>query len=293
MDIHNQIINWKSKGKYFNVGAFKIWYHVHNPDHERTIVILHGYPTCSFDYKNILKFFPEHRIVLHDYLGFGLSDKPSSEKYLLKEQADRALALYKHLGLDDFCLFAHDYGTSVATEILSRDNEGEFEFTISKLILSNGSMLINMSQLRPIQKMLKHDILGPVVARLANQNTFIRNMKNIWHDPSSINVNELKILWLMLIMNGGRKVLPRITKYIDQRYENYDRWIVALKETKIETLILWAENDPVAVIEMADVLQKYIPHNTKITISSSGHYPMIESPRIFSDEILAFLSSRT
>ena len=291
MNIKNEIASWKSKGKFFKLGKHSIWYLDHNPVAKDVICVLHGYPTCSFDYKDLLTQFPNHRIILHDHLGFGLSDKPIGDDYLLVHQADRALALYKFLDLKNINLFAHDYGTSIATEILARDNEGVLSINLDNVILSNGSMLIDMSQLRPIQKMLKHRFFGPIVAKLATQKTFIRNMKNIWSDASTINVEELKVLWSLLILNGGRKVLPTITSYIDQRYENYNRWVGALKETEKKVLILWAEDDPVAVIEMANVLAGFIKHNEKVIIQRSGHYPMIETPEIFGQAIVEFLSS--
>lgn len=291
MNINTEISSWKSKGNFFEIGNNKLWYMIHNPYAIKTICVLHGYPTCSYDYKKLLNYFPEHRIILHDHIGFGLSDKPQYDKYLLKDQASRALELYKYLDLKKVTIFAHDYGTSVATEILARDNEGVLTIDIENLILSNGSMLIDMSQLRPIQKMLKSQLLGPLVARFASQNTFIRNMKNIWSNPKNIDVEELKILWSLLLLNNGRKILPQVTRYIDQRYENYERWIGALKQTEKEILILWAEDDPVAVIEMATKLESYIKNNTKVTIPNSGHYPMIETPEIFSQCILEFVNS--
>ena len=291
MNIKNKIASWKSKGKYLEIEKHNIWYLDHNPNAKDVICVLHGYPTCSYDYKDLLTQFPSHRIILHDHLGFGLSDKPSDDNYLLIEQTDRSLALYNFLGLKNVSLLAHDYGTSIATEILARDNEGLISVNLQNIILSNGSMLIELSQLRPIQKMLKHIFFGPIVAKLATQKTFIRNMKNIWSDSSTIKIEELKVLWNLLTMNGGRKVLPKITRYIDQRYENYDRWIGALKETDRMVLILWAEDDPVAVNEMANVLSGFIKHNTKVIIPNSGHYPMIETPEIFGQAIVEFLSS--
>lgn len=52
-------------------------------------------------------------------------------------------------------LLAHDYGTSVATEIIARNNNHELTIEIEKLTLCNGSMHIELSQLRTIQKLLK------------------------------------------------------------------------------------------------------------------------------------------
>lgn len=289
MSFSDVIKAWESDGQYINILGFDIWYIDHNPSAQNTLCILHGYPTCSFDYKDVLDKFPEHRIIIHDHLGFGLSAKPLNNEYKLKFQADIALALYQILNLESFYLFAHNYGTSIATEIMYRENAKALNFKIIKYILCNGSMLIDMSKLRPIQKMLKHNLLGPLVARLASERTFVRNMKNIWYDKSKANLPDFKILWQLILHNNGRKVLPQITKYIDQRFQHYDRWIGALEETEKEVLILWAEDDPVAVIAMADVLEQKIKHSTKVTIEKTGHYPMIENVDSFSRFLKAYI----
>ncbi len=65
--------------------------------------------------------------MMHDYLGFGFSDKPKDASYSLIAQADRALELWTKLGLKKIILLAHNYGTSVATEIIARHNKGEID----------------------------------------------------------------------------------------------------------------------------------------------------------------------
>ena len=49
----------------------------------------------------------------------------------------------------------HDYGTSVATELIARHNEGLIDYEICSVTLCNGSMLIDMAKLRVIQRLLK------------------------------------------------------------------------------------------------------------------------------------------
>ena len=124
---------------------------------QETLVILHGYPTSSFDYFKVLPALSKkYRVIIHDHLGFGFSDKPLDYSYSLIEQADVALQLWKQLGITKVTLLAHDYGTSVATEILARHNNQQIDLHIDKLIICNGSMHIELSKLRIIQKLLKN-----------------------------------------------------------------------------------------------------------------------------------------
>ena len=217
-------------------------------------------------------------MIIHDHLGFGFSDKPKNHQYSLLKQADIALQLWNQLGLKNITLFAHDYGTSVATEILARNNANELDITIEKLILSNGSIHIELSQLRTIQKLLKHKFWGKYVAKLTNYLIFRKNMRNIYFDKSKVTDQELKEMWQLIELNGGRKIIHKLTQYITERYQYWDRWIGAIKETQIATTIIWAKNDPIAIPAIAELLASEIPNNQLFWIENTGHFLMLENP---------------
>ena len=255
-----------------------------------------------------------YRLILHDHLGFGFSDKPKDVDYSLVKQADIALELWRQLGLKKIYLFAHDYGTSVATEIIARYNANELDIKIEQLILTNGSIHIELSQLRTIQKLLKHKFLGKYVAKrsihielsqlrtiqkllkhkflgkyvakLTNFPIFRKNMKNIYFDSSKVTDNELKEMWELIELNGGREVIHKLTQYINERYLYWDRWIGALKETRVQTKIIWAKNDPIAVPAIAKLLAKEIPNNILFWMENTGHFLMLESPKELLELIL-------
>ncbi|NNK90742.1 MAG: alpha/beta hydrolase [Saprospiraceae bacterium] len=288
------IINeWRSKGKVLNIDGHQIFYIDVNAEKEDTICFLHGYPSCSFDYYKVFKYFKEYRLIIHDHLGFGLSDKPIGNEYLLDYQAELSLGLWEALGLKNIHLVAHNYGTSIATALLYRKQGAGLSANIESLILCNGSMLIDMAQLRPIQRLLKNRWTGAVVASLASFRTFKRNMRNIVSDPNSFSIEDLTLLWKLLLHNNGRKVLPAITRYIDQRYQNYGKWIGALDKTEIPTLILWGDKDPVAVYEMANALKQKINNAKLDTLPGIGHYPMIEDSGNWSRSIINFIKSNS
>lgn len=229
--------------------------------------------------------------MIPDLLGFGFSDKPKAHDYLLTSQADIVVKIWQHLGIEKAHLVAHNYGTSVATELIARQNEGALKVILLSCTLCNGSMLIDMAELRPIQRLLKHKWIGPLVAQLATKSTFARNMRKIFYDPNKILNTEIEVLWYLLVSNGGRSVLPKITRYIDQRYTHYERWIGALKKTIIPCLILWGDRDPVAVVDMASRLHEEILNSKLSILRDVGHYPMLEAPEQWSLEILQFLKA--
>ncbi len=273
-----------------NVRGHRINYHHRKGSGNSTICFLHGYPTSAFEYIEVMKLIPEeYSVIAHDHLGYGKSAKPAKNKYLLKEQANITLELYELLNIKNVHLVAHDYGTSVATEIIARNNELNLNVNLRSVTLCNGSMLIDMAELRIIQRLLKSKTFGPLVAQLSSANTFHRNMRNIWFDKSKYDREAMQIHWELLIHDGGKKVLPKITRYINQRYENYDRWIGALKESHLPFHILWAANDPVAVVGMAHKLEQIIPKSRKTIIEKCGHYPMIERCELWTEKMVSWI----
>ena len=277
---------WKSKGEFITVNDRKLFvidtssfFSTEDKVPTETMVVLHGYPTSSYDYYKVLPELSKHyRVIIHDHLGFGFSDKPLDYSYSLLDQADLALQLWQQLGVKKVHLLAHDYGTSVATEIIARNNNNELTIEIENLTLCNGSMHIELSQLRTIQKLLKNKWLGKYVAKLTTYAIFSKNLRNVYFDKTKVSNNELKDIWMQLEYNEGRKVIHKLSQYINERYTYWNRWIGALKETDLQTNIVRAKNDPVAVPAIARLIATEISNNKLFWIENTGHFPMLENP---------------
>lgn len=287
-------LDWKHKGELIRVldrNIFVIDTSIASKTNKKpkeTLVILHGYPTSSYDYYKVLDQLSEkYRVIIHDHLGFGFSDKPFNYSYSLIEQAEVALQLWKQLGLSKINLFAHDYGTSIATEILARHNNKQIDLQIDNLILCNGSIHIELSKLRTIQKLLKNKFLGKWTAKLTNYPIYKKNLRNVYFDKTKITDIEIKEMWNQINFNNGKKVIHLLSNYINERYTFWDRWIGALKETKIPTKIIWAKKDPVAVAAIAELLTTEIPNNQLLWIEDCGHFPMLEVPEKWIELVLS------
>ncbi len=96
-----------------------------------TVLLLHAYPSSSFDYRAVVPQLAGRAWVTLDFLGFGLSDKPRPHRYSLSEQADLVQQVVAETTTDPVVLIAHDMGTSVATELLARDLDGRLPLTCS------------------------------------------------------------------------------------------------------------------------------------------------------------------
>ena len=277
---------WRDRGQLYTVGKYRL-FAIDTGGDGPVLAILHGYPTSSYDYVRALPILAERfRVVVHDHLGFGFSDKPRQYSYSLIEQADHAVALWRQLGITTAHILAHDYGTSVATELVARRNFASEPVTMETLTLCNGSMHIELAELRPMQRLLRSPFFGPLVARLASERLFGRNLRQVVADPACLDDEDLAAMWQQLMAGDGRAVLAKVSRYIDERYRFWHRWIGALRQTDLPVSIVWARNDPVAVEKIAEVLHDEIAGSRLELLDGLGHFPMIEDPARWSAAVL-------
>ena len=93
------------------------------------------------------------RVVAVDFLGFGLSDKPDL-RYRMRMQADVVEGVAPELGLTSVALLTHDMGDTVGGELLARSLEGTLPFAVTRRVLTNGSIYIDMAHLTTGQQLL-------------------------------------------------------------------------------------------------------------------------------------------
>ncbi len=273
--------NWKSRGKFYSVLNKNIFV-IDEGTSKDILVILHGYPTSSFDYIKVLPELSKHyRVVIHDHLGFGFSDKPVSYSYSLIDQADFALQLWHKMGLKEVTILSHDYGTSVAKEILARKNHNLIPIKIKRIYLCNSSMRLEHLHLRNMDKLLKDKKLGRYIARLTSNG--FRKIKN---KLSKNNLNpeihpeyDIKQVWNKLESDQGKKEIHLLINFINERYTFWHRWTEALKESQIPIKIVWEKSDPVAIKEIAIVLATENINDNLEWLENSRHFSIIDSPK--------------
>jgi pimeloyl-ACP methyl ester carboxylesterase len=83
-------------------------------DSGHTFLMVHGNPTWSFYYRNLVKeFSPNARCIVPDHIGAGLSDKPQDYAYTVSTHIENLNALTEHLDLGNLTLVVHDWGGAI------------------------------------------------------------------------------------------------------------------------------------------------------------------------------------
>ena len=98
------------------------------------VVMLHGNPTWSFFFRNLVKVMVQagFRCIVPDHVGCGLSDKPQDYNYTLAQRIEDVESLLDHLGIDQFSLVVHDWGGAIGCGLAGRRPEA-----LKKLVLLN------------------------------------------------------------------------------------------------------------------------------------------------------------
>ncbi|RYZ56498.1 MAG: alpha/beta fold hydrolase [Proteobacteria bacterium] len=102
-----------------------------------TLLCLHGNPTWSFYYRNLVgRMRNAYRVVVPDHIGCGLSDKPGDEaySYRLEQRVEDIEELVKTLGLKDITLILHDWGGMIGLSFATRNPS-----LVKRIILMNTS----------------------------------------------------------------------------------------------------------------------------------------------------------
>ncbi len=283
---------WFKLGKYYQINGHKIFViDTQNKDESPlpVLCILHGFPTSSYDYWKVLPKLSQYfRVVIHDHLGFGFSDKPLNYSYSLFDQTDISQQIWKQLGIEKCYLLAHDYGTSVLTELLARHNSNELKIDIQKIALCNGSMHIELAQLLLMQKLLRSPF-GGLIAKLSTKTTVESNLRKIFADPALLMDKEVDAIWEMMNFNQGNKVLAKISHYTFERQKYWERWIGALKETQLPIEIIWPNTDPICVKEMASTIKAETRNSNLTWLDTVGHFPMLEQPETWCSVVIESL----
>lgn len=261
-----------------------------SPGSGPTVLLLHGYPSSSFDYRHVVERFGDRAWLTMDFLGFGLSDKPRPHSYSLFEQADLVQTVVTDAVSGPVVLVAHDMGTSVATELLARDIEGRLPFDLQRVVLTNGSVILERASLRPAQKVLRGR-LGPVASRLADRRAFIRGFGELFSAGHPLSAEEADAQWALLAHNDGHRITHLTISYLDERVRYASRWHGAVRDWPKPLAFLWGLEDPVATANVLDGLRLLRPAADVIELPGVGHYPQVEVPDLFTERAMQLLGA--
>jgi pimeloyl-ACP methyl ester carboxylesterase len=286
-----QVRRWRDAGTFEEIAGRRLY--VQRREGEGPLLLLlHGFPSSSYDWRELLALRPARAALVFDCLGFGLSDKPSDHAYTLAWQADAAEELVRRAGSPAVFLVAHDMGTSVATELMARDLRGELRMDVAGALLFNGSMLLHLAKPTLGQRLLRSR-LGPLASRLTTERGFRAQFSRVFSDEHPLSAEEAADQWALIAHNGGGRIGHLLVNYMAERERFTDRWHGAIRDWPGPLTLTWGLKDPVARTAVLDGLRELRPGVAVLELPELAHYPQIEAPERIADSLDAALIGAT
>ena len=271
---------WEAKGDYFTYCDEKI-FHIEGGQIDAPVLLLiHGFPTASWDWHKIWNPLCQHfRVLALDMIGFGLSAKPLNYQYCIQDQADLIQSFLQFKGVTRYHILAHDYGDTVAQELLARDQENQapgIKHNIESTLLLNGGLFPETHKPVLIQKLL----LSPMGGFIARYGSFARFKKNFDHIcVHALPEYELRIFWSLLTRSNGRAIIPKLIHYMNERKTYRERWVGALQNAQTPIKLINGLEDPISGMHMLTRYRELIKTPDIFEMEGVGHYPQVEAPK--------------
>jgi pimeloyl-ACP methyl ester carboxylesterase len=110
--------------RYATVDGHRLSYREAGPVDAPVLVLLHGFPTSSFMFRNLIpQLVDRYRVIAPDHLGFGLSDAPPVEDfdYTFDALTDLTAGLLGQLGISRYAIYVQDYGAPIGWRLALRN----------------------------------------------------------------------------------------------------------------------------------------------------------------------------
>ena len=280
---------------YANVEGLKLFYREAGDPNKSTIVLLHGYPSSSHSYRNLIPMLATHyHVIAPDNLGSGYSDHPDPKttKYTFDLLAKYTDALLEKLNVGDYIMYMQDFGAPVGYRMMMKNPK-----RIQALIVQNANAYLDgltpkrqaffkNAQQDTSQKQL--DFLYGITSRETTIN------KQYLFDLDSTNYNiQSPDAWThdlaFLQSQSDRNIQVQLFQDYYTNLLSYPTWQKMLKKTQPKTLITWGAKDLKFNKHGAEAYLRDLP-NAELHLLDAGHFAAEEKTREIAELILKFLA---
>jgi pimeloyl-ACP methyl ester carboxylesterase len=281
------IEDWYEKGERSLIDGHKI-FHLSEGEGPH-LLLVHGFPTSSWDWQRIWgELTQRYTVTTLDLLGFGYSDKPKSNKYTIDQQASIVEKLLALKGIKEFHLLTHDYGNTVAQELLARHIERPIG--IISCALLNGGLFPETHRPRIIQRMLAGPF-GSLVSKLLSYGKFAKSFSEVFGPETQPSEEELKAFWKLITLQGGQRNYHKLIRYMQERKQHRSRWVGALQQTSVPLALINGPEDPISGRHMVSRYREIIANEQIYELHGIGHYPQTEASELVLQAFFEFQHS--
>jgi pimeloyl-ACP methyl ester carboxylesterase len=279
--------------KNLSVNGFKIFYRQAGDPQKPAVLLLHGFPTSSHMFRNLLpQLADDYHVIAPDLPGFGFSDAPSHDvfQYTFENVAKVMGDFVDQLGLKKFAVYIFDYGAPTGLRIALR-----FPERISAIITQNGNAYVDglSKDWAPVQTYWQNptkanrEVLRNLQTLETTRWQYYHGVTNpeeriapeaILHDQSLLDRPQSAEIQLDLIGDYKTNV------------ELYPRFQEFFRKYQPPTLAVWGKNDPFFIPPGAEAYKRDNP-KAKVVFYDTGHFALETHAAEIGQEIMNFLKA--
>jgi pimeloyl-ACP methyl ester carboxylesterase len=258
------------------------------------IILLHGFPTSSHMYRDLIPLLADKfHVIAPDYVGFGYSDAPAADEfaYTFDSLAAHVAPLIDQLGLSSFILYMQDYGGPVGFRLFTQHPD-----RVKGFVIQNANAYLEGVGDMPRQVFLplwnKRDAETEAVARgfLAAETTRFQYLAGA-RDPEAISPDNWTIDQALLDRPGTDAYQLDLLEDYKSNVALYDSWHAAFRQYQPRTLIVWGRNDPFFIPAGAEAFLQDLPQ-ARLVWLDAGHFVLDENAATVAAEIKADFAPR-
>jgi len=274
------------------VNGLSIFYREAGKADAPTILLLHGYPTSSHMFRNLIPILSEkYHVIAPDLPGFGYSDAPNHQKfkYTFDNLAGTTQAFIDKLGMKRFAMYVFDYGAPVGFRVAMANPE-----KITGIISQNGNAYEEglSKEWNPIQKYWK----DPSQANRDSLRDFVSE-KATWFqyhegvsDPSLIAPETYTLDQHFLDRPGNIEIQLDLVKDYRTNVVLYPKFHQYFRKYHPKLLLVWGNRDPYFLPAGAEAYKRDLPDATLI-FYNTGHFALETNAAEIGAEILDFMAT--
>lgn len=230
--------------RYAAIDGYRIFYREAGPASAPAIVLLHGFPSSSHMFRDLIpKLAEKFRVIAPDYLGFGYSDQPGAQEFRYTFDNLAGLIdqlLFRHLKLTRFSIYVQDYGAPVGFRIASRHPEA-----IESIVVQNGNAYVEgigsaFEPLKPFWANRNAETEKPVRALLTAETTRFQYLHGA-QNPDRISPDSYTFDQHLLDRPGNDAVQLDLFHDYPSNVALYDEWHAYFRTHQPRMVIVWGK----------------------------------------------------
>jgi pimeloyl-ACP methyl ester carboxylesterase len=258
-----------------NVDGLKIFYREGGPADAPTLLLLHGFPTSSHMFRNLIPLLADRfHIVAPDLPGFGQSDMPSRDAfpYTFAKLAEVIGRFTEVVNLKRFAIYIFDYGAPVGLRIALKHPE-----RITAIISQNGNAYEEglSDGWNPIRTYWRE----PTKANRDALRSFLSPETTFWQythgvsDPSAVSPDGYSLDDFYMARPGADEIQLDLFGDYKSNVALYPEFQSYFRKYKPPFLAVWGKNDPFFLPAGAEAFKRDIP-NADVRFFDTGHFAL-------------------